>query len=48
MLARIELRILLEEWMTRIPEFRLDDARPPRVRTGVNGSVQNLWLTWQP
>ena len=48
MLARIELRILLEEWMTRIPEFRLDDARPPRVRTGVNGSVQNLWLTSQP
>jgi len=46
MLARIELKILLEEWLIRIPDFALDPADPPRFRTGVNGSVERLPLVW--
>lgn len=33
MLARIEMRILIEEWMSRIPDFRLDPDQLPRIRT---------------
>jgi cytochrome P450 len=46
MLARIEIKILLEEWLPRIPDFTLDPADPPRIRTGVNGSVEHLPLVW--
>jgi len=46
MLARIELKILLEEWLKRIPDFALDPADPARFRTGVNGSVERLPLVW--
>ena len=46
MLARLELRILLEEWLTRIPDFALDPADAPRLKTGVNGSFEHLPLIW--
>jgi len=46
MLARIEIKILLEEWLPRIPDFSLNPADPPRVRTGVNGSIEHLPLMW--
>lgn len=46
MLARIEIKILLEEWLPRIPDFELDPEDPPRIRTGVNGSVEHLPLIW--
>lgn len=46
MLARAEIKVLLEEWLKRIPHFRLDPGDPPRVRTGVNGSVEHLPLLW--
>jgi len=46
MLARAELRVMLEEWMPRIPDFRLDPDAPPVVRTGVNGSFASLPLVW--
>lgn len=48
MLARIELKILLEEWLTRIPDFEVDPNDRPRVRTGVNGSFEYLPLVWTP
>lgn len=46
MLARIEIKILLEEWLPRIPDFALDPQEAPRFRTGVNGSVEKLPLVW--
>lgn len=46
MLARIEIKILLEEWLSRIPDFALDPHDPPRFRTGVNGSIERLPLVW--
>ena len=48
MLARAEIRVMLEEWMPRIPDFRLDPDpdHKPVVRTGINGSFESLWLLW--
>lgn len=46
MLARVEIKILLEEWLPRIPDFALDPNDAPRFRTGVNGSVERLPLIW--
>lgn len=45
-LARMEIRIFLEEWMRRIPEFALVDGNPP---VGIGGAVLGLGslpLTW--
>jgi len=45
-LARAELTIFLEEWLRRIPDFRIDpDVRPVTKMGGVN-SVGNLRLIW--
>ncbi|MEO5641121.1 MAG: cytochrome P450 [Sphingomicrobium sp.] len=46
MLARAEIRVMLEEWMPRIPNFRLDPDAAPVIRTGVNGSFASLPLVW--
>lgn len=46
MLARAEIRVMLEEWMPRIPNFCLDSDAPPVIRTGVNGSFAALPLVW--
>ena len=46
MLARRELTIFLEEWLSRIPDFELDPARPPRVKGGPTNGVVELWLKW--
>jgi len=46
MLARVEIKILLQEWLPRIPAFALDPADRPRIRTGINGSVEHLPLVW--
>jgi cytochrome P450 len=46
MLARAEIKVLLGEWLKRIPDFAIDTQDPPRIRTGVNGSVEHLRLIW--
>jgi len=48
MLARMELRVLLEEWLPRIPDFAIDPDDRPRIRTGINGSFEHLPLVWTP
>lgn len=45
-LARLELRILLDEWLKRIPNFGLDRHRPPVMRTGLANVIEELWLCW--
>ena len=48
MLARLELKIALEEFLPRIRDFSLDPASAPEIRTGVNGSFARLPLVWAP
>lgn len=46
MLARAELRVMLEEWLARIPDFERDDTREAVIRPGINGSIASLPLRW--
>jgi cytochrome P450 len=46
LLARKEIRIFLEEWLARIPEFRLDPAHPPVARALPLNQVMTLPLRW--
>ncbi|NND69262.1 MAG: cytochrome P450 [Halioglobus sp.] len=45
-LARIELNILYEELLARLPQFRLDPARPPSFNCGHVVGVESLHLLW--
>jgi cytochrome P450 len=47
-LARAELRIFLEEWLKRIPNFSLDPDRPPVFTSGYLAGVLSLPLVWDP
>lgn len=47
-LARIELRILYEEWLKRIPTFRADPDKSERWQGGHVLSVAALPLVWKP
>jgi cytochrome P450 len=47
-LARAELRIFLEEWLTRLPEFRLHPGQTTRMGTGIVPTVTSLPLAWGP
>lgn len=45
-LARLELRVFLEQWLARIPRFALDPARPPVYFGGLNLAVRSAQLAW--
>ena len=45
-LARLEMRVLLEEWLTRIPDFSIDPAEPVRQQTGTSNGILQLPLRW--
>jgi cytochrome P450 len=45
-LARTELRITLEEWLARIPDFRIMAGRQPITQGGIVGCVKELPLQW--
>lgn len=47
-LARREIRIFLEEWLSRIPDFRLAAGTLPHITTGIVNSVADLHLEWDP
>ena len=45
-LARMEMRVMVEEWLARIPDFEIDTTRPIVQQSGgVNGVLQ-LPLRW--
>jgi cytochrome P450 len=45
-LARTELRITLEEWLERIPDFRIMPGTQPITQGGIVGCVKELSLQW--
>lgn len=45
-LARMEMKIVLQEWFARIPDFRLGDDRPLAYTNGIVGSVKPFTLVW--
>lgn len=45
-LARMEMKIVLQEWFARIPEFRLADDKPLGYVNGIVGSVKPFDLVW--
>ncbi len=46
-LARVELNILYEELLARLPRFRLDPERSPKVHGGHVIGVEELHLVWE-
>lgn len=45
-LARLELRVFLEEWLRRMPNVRYDPERPVVYRAGLTLAVHELPLVW--
>lgn len=45
-LARLEVKIYLEEWFKRIPKFELKEGAPVRLRASMMSAVDELWLQW--
>jgi cytochrome P450 len=45
-LARVELQVLYEEMLARLPTFRLDPAQPPKFHGGHVVGVDSLHLLW--
>ncbi|WP_144097930.1 cytochrome P450 [Croceicoccus sediminis] len=48
LLARTEMRIALEEWLKRIPEFDLDPGMATTITGGITASVDEVKLVWDP
>ena len=46
-LARIELQVLYEEFLARMPKFKLDPKRPPTFHGGHVLGVDTLHLVWE-
>jgi cytochrome P450 len=45
-LARLELRVTIEEWLKRIPDFAVAPGAELRFRGGIVGVVESLPLVW--
>lgn len=46
LLARRELAVFLEELVTRLPDFEIDEARGFKLRALPQNTVAELWLKW--
>lgn len=46
-LARMEMKVLLEEWFARIPRFELEPGQDLRHRGGVVGGCEPFVLRWE-
>ncbi|WP_374526927.1 cytochrome P450 [Novosphingobium sp.] len=47
-LARTELRIFLEEWLKRIPDFEVKPGSEPKVSARSVATITTLELVWDP
>jgi cytochrome P450 len=48
MLARTELRIFLDEWLKRIPDFSIKPGEQIRLSARANATISYLPLVWDP
>ena len=46
-LARLEMKVFYQEWLKRVPPFRLDPLEPPRFMGGFNLALTTLPLVWE-
>ena len=45
-LGRTELKVFLQEWLPRIPDFQIAPGGKVGMRSGVNGTIYQLSLAW--
>jgi len=45
-LARLEIRVTIEEWLARIPEFEVEPGAVLRFHSGIVGVIEALPLVW--
>jgi cytochrome P450 len=45
-LARLEMKVFYQEWLKRVPPFRLDPQTKPRFMGGFNLAITTLPLVW--
>ncbi|MDB5675576.1 MAG: cytochrome [Sphingomonas bacterium] len=45
-LARMEVVVTLQEWLKRIPEFRLEPGAEPIYHSGIIAAIDNVQLEW--
>ena len=45
-LARMEVIVFLREWLSQMPDFRLDPAQPVRMKGGNVGACTAIPLVW--
>ena len=48
MLARLEIKVFLQEWLARIPDFSIKPDEKVVFGAGQVNSVERLVLTWPP
>jgi len=48
MLARREIKVFLEEWLSRIPDFTIKPGTKPVLVSGRTNSIIELHLVWKP
>ncbi len=48
LLARTEMRIAIEEWLKRIPEFDIDKNSVTTYQGGIAAAIDEVKLTWDP
>jgi cytochrome P450 len=46
-LARMEIKVFLQEWLKRIPDFELVAEDPPRCASGMVNGLLHLPLRWK-
>jgi cytochrome P450 len=47
-LGRTEIKVFMEEWLSRIPDFEVQPGGKIEMRSGVNGTLYGLPLQWSP
>ena len=47
-MARLQIRVMLEEWLSRIPEFGVAPGEKVEFVSGITASVRGLPFVWDP